>query len=36
MAAVWIWRTGWPRAARFVLVGGIAGSNLLVFRPRPM
>jgi hypothetical protein len=36
MAGVWIWRTGWPRIARLVLVGGIAGWNLLVFLPRPV
>ncbi len=36
MAGIWIWRTGWPRVARLVLVGGIAGWNLLIFLPRPM
>jgi hypothetical protein len=36
MAGIWIWRTGWPRVARLVLVAGIAGWNLLMFLPRPV
>jgi hypothetical protein len=35
LAGIWVWRTGWPRLARLVLVGGLAGWNLLVFLPRP-
>jgi hypothetical protein len=32
---LWIWRRGWPLVARLVLIGGVAGWNLLVFMPRP-
>ncbi|HET9521230.1 MAG TPA: hypothetical protein VFO73_09315 [Candidatus Limnocylindrales bacterium] len=35
MAGMWAWRTTWPPLARLVVVGGIAGWNLLVFLPRP-
>jgi hypothetical protein len=35
LAGIAIWRTGWPQAARLVLVGGLAGWNLLMFLPRP-
>ena len=35
VAGVWVWRTGWPRVARVVVMAGIAGWNLLVFLPRP-
>lgn len=35
LAAVWIWRTSWPRVARLTLVGGLAGWNLVMFLPRP-
>lgn len=36
LAAVWIWRTSWPAAARLALVGGLAGWNLLIFLPQPV
>jgi hypothetical protein len=36
LAALWIWRTGWPRVARLALVAGLAGWNLLVLMPRPV
>jgi len=32
---LFIWRRAWPLAARLLLIGGIAGWNLLVFLPRP-
>lgn len=35
LAAIAVWRTGWPAAARLALVGGLAGWNLLMFLPRP-
>jgi len=35
LAGAWIWRTSWPRVARLVVVGGLAGWNLLMFLPRP-
>lgn len=35
LVGLWIWRTGWPPLARLVLIGGLAGWNLLVFIPRP-
>ena len=35
LAGAWIWRTSWPWAARLVVVGGLAGWNLLMFLPRP-
>ncbi len=35
LAGAWVWRTAWPVAARLVLVGGLAGWNLLVLLPRP-
>jgi uncharacterized membrane protein YvlD (DUF360 family) len=35
LAGIVVWRTPWPAVARFVVVGGIAGWNLLVFLPRP-
>lgn len=35
LAAVWVWRTSWPRVARLTLVGGLAGWNLVMFLPRP-
>jgi hypothetical protein len=34
MAGLWIWETSWPLILRFVLVGGLAFWNLLVFLPR--
>ena len=34
LAAVWVWRTSWPRVARVALVGGLAGWNLLMFLPQ--
>ncbi len=35
LAGAWTWRTSWPRVARLALVGSLAGSNLLMFLPRP-
>ncbi len=35
LAGAWIWRRSWPRVARYVLIAGIAGWNLLVFMPGP-
>lgn len=35
MAGIWAWRTTWPTLARLVVVGGLAGWNVLVFLPRP-
>lgn len=35
LAALWTWRTGWPRVTRLALVAGLAGWNLLVLMPRP-
>ncbi len=34
LAGLWIWRRGWPIAARLTLIAGLAGWNLLVFVPR--
>ena len=36
MAGLWIWESGWPTLIRLLLVGGIAGWNLLVFLPRAL
>ena len=33
MIGLWIWESAWPRMVRLVLVLGVAGWNLLVFRP---
>lgn len=33
LAGLWVWRTGWPTAARLTLVGGLAGWSLLIFLP---
>jgi hypothetical protein len=33
MIGLWIWESAWPRLVRLVLVLGLAGWNLLVFRP---
>jgi multidrug efflux pump subunit AcrB len=35
LAGIAIWRTGWPQLMRVVLVGGLAGWNVLMFLPRP-
>lgn len=35
MAGMWAWRTTWPTVARLLVVGGLAGWNVLVFLPRP-
>jgi len=35
LAGVYVWRTHWPRIARLMLVGSLAGWNLLMFLPRP-
>lgn len=35
MAGMWAWRTTWPALARLVVVGGLAGWNVLIFLPRP-
>jgi hypothetical protein len=34
MVGLWIWETSWPIVLRLVLIGGIAGWNLLMFLPR--
>lgn len=31
-----VWRTGWPLVARLVVIGGVAGWNLLVMMPQRM
>jgi hypothetical protein len=36
VAGLWIWETGWPLAARLVLVGGLAVATLFVFAPRSL
>ncbi len=36
MAGLWIWETTWPLVVRLVLIGGVAGWNLLVFLPRAL
>ncbi|HEX7172973.1 MAG TPA: hypothetical protein VF365_10245 [Candidatus Limnocylindria bacterium] len=36
MAGLWIWETSWPTLMRVLLVGGLAGWNLLVFLPRAL
>jgi hypothetical protein len=36
MAGLWIWETTWPLLVRLVLIGGVAGWNLLVFLPRAL
>jgi hypothetical protein len=33
-AGLWIWESTWPFVVRLVLVGGLAGWNLLIFIPR--
>jgi hypothetical protein len=35
LAGIAIWRMGWPQLMRVVLVGGLAGWNVLMFLPRP-
>ena len=35
LAGIAIWHTGWPQLVRVVLVGGLAGWNVLMFLPRP-
>lgn len=34
VAGVWVWETSWPYVVRLVLVGGLAGWNLLMFLPK--
>ncbi len=34
LAGMWVWETTWPLVVRLVLVGGLAGWNLLVMLPR--
>jgi hypothetical protein len=34
LTGLWIWRTSWPPVARLLLVGSLAGWNLLVLVPR--
>ena len=36
MAGLWIWETSWPVIVRLLVVGGIAGWNLLVFLPKAL
>lgn len=33
-AGLWVWESAWPLVVRLVLVGGLAGWNLLVMLPR--
>ena len=33
-AGLWVWETTWPFVVRLLVVGGIAGWNLLVFLPK--
>lgn len=34
VAGLWVWETSWPYLVRLLIVGGLAGWNLLVFLPR--
>ena len=34
VVGLWIWETTWPLLVRLVLIGGIAGWNLLILLPR--
>lgn len=34
VAGLWVWETGWPLAARLVVVVGLAGWTLYMFLPR--
>jgi hypothetical protein len=34
MAGLWVWESGWPLVVRLLVIGGLAGWNLLVFLPR--
>ena len=34
LAGLWIWRRSWPVAWRLIVIGGLAGWNLLVFLPQ--
>jgi hypothetical protein len=34
MIGLWVWETTWPVILRLVIVGGVAGWNLLVFLPK--
>jgi hypothetical protein len=34
VAGLWVWESGWPLLVRLLVVGGLAGWNLLVFLPR--
>ena len=34
MAALWVWQTDWPELIRILIVLGLAGWTLLVFRPK--
>jgi hypothetical protein len=36
MAGLWAWELSWPILVRLLLVGGLAGWNLLVFLPRAL
>lgn len=36
MAGLWVWESSWPILARLVLIGGLAGWNLLVLLPRAL
>jgi hypothetical protein len=33
VAGLWVWESGWPLAARLVVVAGLAGWNVLIFLP---
>lgn len=33
VAGLWVWHTAWPRAARVVVLAGIATWNLVMFLP---
>jgi hypothetical protein len=34
VAGLWVWESGWPMAARIIVVAGLAGWNLLVLLPQ--
>jgi hypothetical protein len=36
MVGIWLWETTWPIIVRLILIGGVAGWNLLVFLPRAL
>ena len=36
MIGLWVWETTWPMVLRLVVIGGVAGWNLIVFLPRAL